>query len=58
MRVYFFEMDEFVNIWLGKSLEKEEGEDEVLSFQIEVLDVDRWLFVNCVKQFKMYRCWL
>lgn len=57
-RVYFFETDELKGIWSGKDLEKEEGEDEVPSFEIEALDADRRLLVNRAKQLKMYRCWL
>lgn len=58
-RVYFFEKDELEAIWTGKNSEDSEQSDEdVPSFTIESLGVDRRLLVNRAKRITMYRCWL
>ena len=60
-RVYFFEKDELIKIWSGKSPEDLAlGDDEQheTGFEIVDLGVDRRLLVNRAKQLKMYRCWM
>lgn len=63
--VYFFEKDEFVDVWLGKlNIEVIDGDVDVsfegvkFKFEIEEFGVDCRMFVNCVRKFKMYWCWM
>ncbi|KAK3327355.1 S-adenosyl-L-methionine-dependent methyltransferase [Cercophora scortea] len=58
-RVYFFEKDELVDIWSGKSGESTDGEAPAPPlFEIAELGVDRRMLVNRAKKLKMYRCWM
>ncbi|KAK4228276.1 S-adenosyl-L-methionine-dependent methyltransferase [Podospora fimiseda] len=60
-RVYFFDKDELADIWSGKLIKSDEGEEQSgvqPRFEIEVLGVDRRMLVNRARKLKMYRCWL
>lgn len=68
-RVYFFEQDELIKIWTGRSqtdakndsedvdAEKDEADIET-GFELLDMGADRRLLVNRAKQLKMYRCWM
>lgn len=65
-RVYFFEKDELINIWTGRSTQSMAARNEAETsiddrsecFEIVDLGVDRRLLINRAKQLKMYRCWI
>ncbi|CAG8983342.1 hypothetical protein HYALB_00000509 [Hymenoscyphus albidus] len=58
-RVYFFEKEELIDIWIGEKAEDVAAENTPgPCFEVVDLGVDRRLLVNRAKQLKMYRCWL
>ncbi|TAQ84672.1 hypothetical protein B7494_g7010 [Chlorociboria aeruginascens] len=57
-RVYFFEKNELIEIWTGKSTPDANVVEQATRFECLDMGVDRRLLVNRAKKLKMYRCWM